>query len=124
MAAPTSYPAPTNCWSFAEQAAVPRHAAGVYTAWDEEERFIYVGMGGRAASVDVIQHWILEGSPPRGLWQHLTAHASGRRSGDPWGGKTPSGPPTPAFLSDETSLQPDTENAATGVLPPVGHLWL
>ena len=62
--------------------AVPRYAAGVYTVWDEEERFIYVGMAGRGADASTIIRWSKEGLPPKGLWQRLNAHASGRRSGD------------------------------------------
>lgn len=47
--------------------AVP-DGAGVYTIWDRDGRFIYVGMSGR--------------SIPHGLPTRLHSHFSGRRSGD------------------------------------------
>ena len=52
--------------------AVPRSGAIVYTIWERNDRFIYVGMAGRSgASVN--------GTGPFG---RLASHASGRRSGD------------------------------------------
>jgi predicted GIY-YIG superfamily endonuclease len=43
--------------------SVPREAVGVYTIWQVTGDFIYVGMSAN-------------------LWERLSAHASGRRSGD------------------------------------------
>ncbi len=51
--------------------AVPKSGGGVYTIWDREEKFVYVGMSGRSADV--------RGSGP---WGRLNSHASGRRNGD------------------------------------------
>ena len=44
---------------------------GVYTIWDREDNFIYVGVGG-----------IKEGGGRKGMWGRLNAHANGRRSGN------------------------------------------
>jgi hypothetical protein len=52
--------------------AVPRTGAIVYTVWDRESRFLYVGMAGRGEQA-------ARGSGPFG---RLASHASGRRSGD------------------------------------------
>ncbi len=52
--------------------AVPRSGAAVYTVWDREGRFLYVGMAGRGEQT-------ARGSGPFG---RLASHASGRRSGD------------------------------------------
>src|SRR3954447_1673350 len=55
---------------------VPRHGAVVYTIWDREGRFVYVGMSGRGHK---------EGDPLTGKggpWGRLNSHASGWRSGD------------------------------------------
>ena len=46
--------------------------AGVYTVWDTEGRFIYVGMSGRGVALN----------DARGLSTRLASHAAGRRSGD------------------------------------------
>lgn len=58
-------------------ASVPSFGAGVYTVWDSEGAFIYVGMSGRS---------ITPGMPtpnrPYGLITRLNSHAQGRRSGD------------------------------------------
>jgi hypothetical protein len=62
--------------------AVPRHAAGVYTVWEHEGRLIYVGMAGRAADASTVARWESHSVRPRGLWERLNSHASGRRSGD------------------------------------------
>ena len=61
---------------------VPRHAAGVYTIWDDGGRFVYVGMAGRGADPDTVRRWKADGTRPRGLRDRLNSHASGRRSGD------------------------------------------
>jgi hypothetical protein len=52
---------------------VPTNGAIVYTIWDREGRFIYVGMAGRGGLRSV------SSAGPRG---RLASHASGRRSGD------------------------------------------
>jgi hypothetical protein len=52
--------------------AVPRSGAIVYTVWDRNDHFIYVGMAGRPGASAT-------GSGPFG---RLASHASGRRSGD------------------------------------------
>ena len=54
---------------------VPRSGAAVYTVWDREGQFIYVGMSGRG-----YQGVSRPGSD--GPWGRLSSHASGRRSGD------------------------------------------
>jgi hypothetical protein len=54
---------------------VPRTGAVVYTIWNREGRFIYVGMSGRG-----YQGVTKAGSS--GPWGRLSSHASGRRSGD------------------------------------------
>jgi hypothetical protein len=58
-------------------AQVPNFAAGVYTIWHDDGRFIYVGMSGRSITTTTE-------APMRrfGLWTRLDSHAGGRRSGD------------------------------------------
>lgn len=48
----------------------------VYTVWDREGSFVYVGMSGRSFT------GITEGKGRAGPWGRLNSHASGRRSGD------------------------------------------
>ena len=62
--------------------AIPKHAAGVYTIWDSDGGFLYVGMAGRSLDEEAV--WSLRSldGPPKGLWDRLGSHASGRRSGD------------------------------------------
>ena len=55
---------------------VPRSGAVVYTIWNREGSFIYVGMSGRSFTGGT------EGSGKAGPWGRLNSHASGRRSGD------------------------------------------
>jgi hypothetical protein len=57
--------------------SVPSFGAGVYTIWDNDGRFIYVGMSGRGMTADTIRR-----NTPQGLYTRLHSHASGRRSGD------------------------------------------
>ncbi|WP_210755059.1 hypothetical protein [Gordonia paraffinivorans] len=68
-------------WRFADwpNPAVPKVAAGVYTIW-QGRSFIYVGMSGRAMSLDMETPG--EPTKPKGLWTRLNSHAAGRRSGD------------------------------------------
>jgi len=57
--------------------SVPTFGAGVYTIWDTDGRFIYVGMSGRGIKAG------MEASNRRhGIITRLHSHASGRRSGD------------------------------------------
>ena len=56
---------------------VPRTGAVIYTIWDREGRFIYVGMSGRG--YQGVTRPSARGSGP---WGRLSSHASGRRSGD------------------------------------------
>jgi hypothetical protein len=60
--------------------SVPKVAAGVYTVWDQG-RLVYVGMSGRALTLDGIDAPD-EPAKAKGLWTRLNSHASGRRSGD------------------------------------------
>tara|TARA_Y100000588_G_scaffold367561_2_gene434424 strand:+ start:2847 stop:3350 length:504 start_codon:yes stop_codon:yes gene_type:complete len=69
-------------YSFSEWASfVVPPGAGVYTIWDDEGRFIYVGMSGRGLTRDDVAA-MKESGERRGLVQRLASHASGRRSGD------------------------------------------
>lgn len=56
--------------------SVPTFGAGVYTAWHNDGRFIYVGMSGRGITAETIRR-----NTPHGIYS-LQSHASGRRSGD------------------------------------------
>lgn len=55
---------------------IPRSGAVVYTIWNREGSFIYVGMSGRSFTGGT------EGNGKAGPWGRLNSHASGRRSGD------------------------------------------
>lgn len=55
---------------------VPRTGAVVYTIWNREGFFIYVGMSGRSFTGGA------GGNGKAGPWGRLNSHASGRRSGD------------------------------------------
>ena len=52
---------------------VPKRGAIVYTIWNREGYFIYVGMSGRNTT---------GGKSAKGPYGRLASHASGRRSGD------------------------------------------
>jgi hypothetical protein len=58
-------------------AVVPTKGAIVYTIWDRDGRFIYVGMSGRGVAADTAPS-----ATGKGPWGRLNSHASGRRSGD------------------------------------------
>jgi hypothetical protein len=66
-------------YSFADWPSpeVPTFGAGVYTIWDNEGRFIYVGMSGRSITAETSRP-----NTPHGIYTRLHSHASGRRSGD------------------------------------------
>ncbi len=55
-------------WPIAD---VPVTGSAVYTVWNREGVFVYVGMSGRSAT-----------ATGKGPWGRLHSHASGRRSGD------------------------------------------
>ena len=57
--------------------AVPTFGAGVYTVWDNDGHFIYVGMSGRGITAETNRQ-----NKPQGIYTRLQSHASGRRSGD------------------------------------------
>jgi hypothetical protein len=57
--------------------AVPPFGAGVYTIWNKDGQFLYVGMSGRGITSDTVKR-----NSPHGLYTRLHSHASGRRSGD------------------------------------------
>jgi hypothetical protein len=50
---------------------IPTIGSAVYTVWDRDGSFVYVGMSGRSQT-----------AVGRGVWGRLNSHASGRRSGD------------------------------------------
>ena len=57
--------------------SVPTFGAGVYTIWNNDGRFIYVGTSGRGITAETNRR-----NTPRGIYTRLHSHASGRRSGD------------------------------------------
>ena len=63
---------------------VPLVCAGVYAIWDNDgTRFLYVGMSGRGkTSEDILKRRAGSNGKRFGLSHRLSAHASGRRSGD------------------------------------------
>ena len=63
--------------------AIPLVAAGCYTIWDDDARFVYAGMAGRSLTAEGIEA-AGSRSPARvtGLRDRLGSHRSGRRSGD------------------------------------------
>ena len=60
---------------------MPRAAAGVYSIWNKQKEFVYVGMAGRLKTAEQLR---LAGEQGKvtGLMQRLKSHASGARSGD------------------------------------------
>jgi hypothetical protein len=60
---------------------VPRHAAGVYSVWQDTD-LVYVGMAGRGMNAETIESQRSGGRRSLGLYDRLDSHASGRRSGD------------------------------------------
>jgi hypothetical protein len=67
---------PVHWFSDWPTGAVPKSGAVVYTIWNREGSFIYVGMSGRSFIGGT------EGNGKAGPWGRLNSHASGRRSGD------------------------------------------
>lgn len=62
---------------------LPNVAAGCYTVWHDDGRFVYAGMAGRGLSAEGIVE--ARGVPRRrmlGLKDRLDSHKNGRRSGD------------------------------------------
>ena len=72
LAAGTAYP--FSEWPNSE---LPTFAAGVYTIWHRDGRFIYVGMSGRGMTADTVDR-----KKPPGIHMRLKSHFTGRRSGD------------------------------------------
>jgi hypothetical protein len=62
-------------------AEVPLAAAGVYSIWNQEGTFVYVGMSGRGFTAESLAERQLA-KKATGLGTRLSSHASGRRSGD------------------------------------------
>jgi hypothetical protein len=62
---------------------LPHVAAGCYTVWDDDGRYLYAGMAGRSLTAERIR---LATHDPKasvsGLRDRLRAHRAGRRSGD------------------------------------------
>jgi hypothetical protein len=64
-------------------ASIPRVAAGCYTIWDLDDRFLYAGMAGRAMTVaSIAASRSALSTRMSGLRSRLSAHQNGRRSGD------------------------------------------
>jgi hypothetical protein len=57
---------------------VPTYGARVYTVWNADGEFMYVGMSGKGLT-ETTNH---QGNKPKGLYTRLRSHASGKRSGD------------------------------------------
>ena len=68
---------PIHWFEYWPTGEVPRTGAAVYTVWDREGQFIYVGMSGRG-----YQGVTRPGAKGKGPSGRLSSHASGRRSGD------------------------------------------
>lgn len=61
---------------------IPVISAGVYTIWNGDA-FVYVGMAGRSLDIKSIEAHRGGGAKKRtGLYDRLSSHAGGRRSGD------------------------------------------
>lgn len=60
---------------------MPTAAAGVYSIWNNQNDFIYVGMAGRGKTAEALQIAQQQGKKT-GLYDRLNSHASGARSGD------------------------------------------
>jgi hypothetical protein len=66
-------------YSFADwpNSSVPTFGVGAYTIWQNDGRFLYVGMSGRGITAEATRR-----NTPQGIYTRLQSHASGRRSGD------------------------------------------
>jgi hypothetical protein len=63
--------------------SIPRVAAGCYTIWDSDGRFVYAGMAGRGKTASAIAAACTNpNAPVSGLRDRLRSHQNGRRSGD------------------------------------------
>jgi hypothetical protein len=60
---------------------VPLAAAGVYSIWNQEGTYVYVGMSGRGLTAESLAER-QAARKATGLGTRLSSHASGRRSGD------------------------------------------
>lgn len=61
---------------------IPRIAPGVYAIYDENDKFIYVGMAGATLDKSRIEELTKISGRKSGLFDRLSFHASGYRSGD------------------------------------------
>src|SRR5438128_2563185 len=61
---------------------IPLIAPGVYTVYDSEDRFLYVGMAGADLNDEKINRLSEIRGRRSGLRDRLSSHASGYRSGD------------------------------------------
>jgi hypothetical protein len=60
---------------------MPTAAAGVYSIWNVQNDFVYVGMAGRGKTAEALSIAEQQGKKT-GLYDRLNSHASGARSGD------------------------------------------
>ncbi len=65
-------------WSVSE---LPKVSAGVYTIWNKDETFIYVGMAGHGKTAADLEKAAMK-NKVTGLRDRSRSHASGLRSGD------------------------------------------
>ena len=72
---------PLHAFATWPNAAVPRIAIGCYSIW-RDEQLVYVGVAGRALDPAKVATLRQKKGRPRGLYDRLKSHASGRRSGD------------------------------------------
>jgi len=61
---------------------IPRVCAGVYSIYDANGKFLYVGMAGASLTKDKVDTLMKIPGRKSGLLDRLGAHASGYRSGD------------------------------------------
>ena len=74
---------PLHRFADALDPSIPLVAAGCYTIWDGDGRYLYAGMAGRSLTVESIAMARTAGrTKPSGLLDRLNAHRNGRRSGD------------------------------------------
>lgn len=62
-------------------AQIPRVVPGVYTVYGSHREFLYVGMAGAELTKERIEEKLTNGKQS-GLYDRLSSHASGYRSGD------------------------------------------
>jgi hypothetical protein len=84
---------------------IPRVASGVYTIWNREGAYIYVGMAGRSLTEEAIVQRRLNPMARAGLWGRLNSHGSGRRSEDQFC----------VYVADRLALPSLTPKTITGI---------